>query len=66
MIKNDNGVYDRHYACSIGPQPNFKPTSQMWQQSTMYIEVYDIRGPAKKTKCTRHLASKLEIITGQI
>ena len=25
-----------------------------------------IRGPAKKTKCTRHLASKLEIITGQI
>ena len=24
------------------------------------------RGPAKKTKCTRHLASKLEIITGQI
>ena len=24
-----------------------------------------VRGPAKKTGCTRHLASKPEIITGQ-
>ena len=28
-------------------------------------KVISYRGPAKKTRCTRHLASKFEIITGQ-
>ena len=36
------------------------------QTRTYDYVMYVDRGPAKKTRCTRHLASKCKVITGQI